>query len=72
MEPGIYIMTPEPISAAYFIKTSGQSVCLHVYHHNAARQRLGKNVTAATNTRNNTIFEHIVFYAVLVASEESR
>jgi hypothetical protein len=27
----MYIMAPEPISAAYFINPSHQSVCLHVY-----------------------------------------
>jgi hypothetical protein len=34
----------EPISKAYFVN---QSVCLYVY---VVRQRLGKNVTTATNT----------------------
>jgi hypothetical protein len=40
----------QPISTAYFINPSHQSVCLHVYPFIVARQRLGKNVTAATNT----------------------
>jgi hypothetical protein len=46
-------MTPEPISTAYLIRVnhSHQSVCLYVYPSIVARQRLGKNVTAATNTR---------------------
>jgi hypothetical protein len=35
---------------AYFINPSRQSVCLYVYLLIAARQRLGKNVTAAMNT----------------------
>jgi hypothetical protein len=35
---------------AYFLNPSHQSVCLYVYPHIAARQRIGKNVTAATNT----------------------
>jgi hypothetical protein len=43
----VYIMTPEPISTAYFINPSHQSLCLYIY---VARQRLGKNVAAATNT----------------------
>jgi hypothetical protein len=44
MNLGMYIMSLEPISAAYFINPSHQSVCI------VARQRLGKNVTVATNT----------------------
>jgi hypothetical protein len=48
---GMHIMAPEPISTAYFINPSHQSVCLYVYPLIVARQRLGKNVTAATNTR---------------------
>jgi hypothetical protein len=43
-------MAHEPISTAYFINPSHQSVCLYVYPLIVARQRLGKNVTAATNT----------------------
>jgi hypothetical protein len=42
-------MTPEPISTAYFINPSHQTVCLHVYPPNVVRQRFGKNVNAATN-----------------------
>jgi hypothetical protein len=42
----MYIMTLEPIPMAYFIDPSHQSVCLYAY---VARQRLGKNVTAAMN-----------------------
>jgi hypothetical protein len=45
----MYIMAPEPISTAYFINPSHQSVCLYVYSPVVARQRLDKNVTAATN-----------------------
>jgi hypothetical protein len=41
-------MAPEPISTAYSINPSHQSVRLYVY---AARHQLGKNVTAATNTQ---------------------
>jgi hypothetical protein len=61
MKLGMLIMTPEHISAAYFVKPSHQSVCPNVYpaivarqrlgnNPVFARQRLGKNVTAATNT----------------------
>jgi hypothetical protein len=45
-----YITAPEPISIAYFINPSHQSVCLYVYPPIVARQQLGKNVTASTNT----------------------
>jgi hypothetical protein len=45
MKLGMHIMAPEPIWTAYFINASHQFVCLYVY---VARQRLGKNVTAAT------------------------
>jgi hypothetical protein len=47
----LYIMATEPISAVYVINSSHQSVCLYVNSDNVARQRLDKNVTAATNTR---------------------
>jgi hypothetical protein len=50
MKFGMYIMAPEPISMAYFTNPSHQSVCLYVYPPIIARQRLGKNVTAATNS----------------------
>jgi hypothetical protein len=46
----MYIMTPEPIPLAYFINPSHLSACLYVYPHIVARQRLGKNVTAAKST----------------------
>jgi hypothetical protein len=50
MKLGMYIMTPEPISMAYFINPSHQSVCLYVYPLIVAMQQLSKNVTTATNT----------------------
>jgi hypothetical protein len=50
MKLGMYIMTPKPISTAYFINSSHQFVGLYVYPLIVARQLLGKNVTAATNT----------------------
>jgi hypothetical protein len=46
MKLGKYIMALEPISTAYLINPFHQSMRLYVY---AARQQLGKNVTAATN-----------------------
>jgi hypothetical protein len=54
MKIGMYIMTPEPISTVCFINTFYQSVCLYVYSLFVARQRLGKNVAAATNTHSTT------------------
>jgi hypothetical protein len=61
MKLGVYIMDPEPISTAFFINPSHQSVCLSVYPpivtrqrlyikiHVVARQQLGINITTATN-----------------------
>jgi hypothetical protein len=39
----------EPISTAYLINPSHQSVCLYVYSSVIAKQLLGNNVTAAKN-----------------------
>jgi hypothetical protein len=50
MKLGMDIVAPKPISTAYFIILSHQSVCLYVYALIVAGQRLGKNVTAASNT----------------------
>jgi hypothetical protein len=68
MKLGICIMIPEPISAAYFINPSHQSVSIYVtllsllgngsvkcIHPFDIRQRLGKDVPAAKNTRKNRI-----------------
>jgi hypothetical protein len=44
---GMYIVAPEPISTAYLINHSHQSVCLYVYPPIVTRQQLGKNVTGA-------------------------
>jgi hypothetical protein len=43
-------MAPDPISTAYFINLSHQSVCLFVFPLIVVRQQIGENVTAATNT----------------------
>jgi hypothetical protein len=51
MKLGMYIVAPDPISTAYFINLSYHSVCLWSPHI-VARQRLGKHVPAAMNTRN--------------------
>jgi hypothetical protein len=47
----MYIVTSELISVAYFINPSHQFVCLYMYPPIVARQRLGKTITVATNTR---------------------
>jgi hypothetical protein len=47
MKLGMHIMAPEPISVAYFINPSHQSVCVSPY---IARQWLSKHVTTAMNT----------------------
>jgi hypothetical protein len=44
----MYIVAPESIATAHFTNPSHQSVRLYVY---VARERLGKDVTAATNTQ---------------------
>jgi hypothetical protein len=63
MKLGMYIMTPEHISTAYFINRSHRSI---------ARQRLGKHVPVAANTRSSgRIVGLIVFYMVRVVSNES-
>jgi hypothetical protein len=54
MKLGTHIMATEPISTAYFINPSNLSVCLYVYPLIVARQRLGRNVTAAMNTQATT------------------
>jgi hypothetical protein len=45
------IMAPEPVSMAYIVHLSHQSVCLYLYPPTVARQRLGRNFTAAPNTQ---------------------
>jgi hypothetical protein len=64
-----YIMAPEPISMAYFINPTHQSVCLYVYPPIIARQQLSRNITAAMNTHA-TINE--LLDASLSISKESR
>jgi hypothetical protein len=50
MKFGMHNFALQPISTAYFINSSNQSVPVKVYSLIVARQRLGKNVTAETNT----------------------
>jgi hypothetical protein len=49
----VYIMATEPISTAYFISPSHQSVCLYAYSSDFATQRVDKHIPATKNTRNN-------------------
>jgi hypothetical protein len=51
MKLGVNIMAPELLSTAYFIHPSDQCACQYVHPPIVARQRFGKNVTAATNTQ---------------------
>jgi hypothetical protein len=53
----MYIMAPEPISAACFINPFHQSVCLYVYPPIVAMQRLDIRVPPATNTRNKELLD---------------
>jgi hypothetical protein len=53
MKLGMYIMTTQPISEAYFIYPSHQSVCLYEYTPLVASQRLVKINRAATNAQEN-------------------
>jgi hypothetical protein len=67
----MYIIELEPISMAYFINPSHQSVCLCVYPPIIAMQRFGKHAPASTNTRNRRNVGRVVFYTVRVVSNES-
>jgi hypothetical protein len=53
MKLGMYIMAPEPISAAYFITHFHRSECLYLYPPVVARQCLGKIYRGDEYTRNN-------------------
>jgi hypothetical protein len=68
MKLGMYIMTPEPISTAYFINPSYQSVCIVL-------SLLGNGSVNTswwqTNTRNRRITGRVVFCAVCVVPKES-
>jgi hypothetical protein len=71
MKLGMYIMTSEPISVAYFTNSSHQSAC-NCIPPVVARQRLGKHVPASMNICNNKrITERVILYAIRVLSKES-
>jgi hypothetical protein len=67
----VYIMVQEPISTAYLINPSHQSVCLHVYLPVVARQRLEKHVPTATNASNDRELLDSPFSAFPVVSKEN-
>jgi hypothetical protein len=70
---GMYVMAPESILTLYFENPSHRSVFVCVYPPVVARQLFAKNVTVATNTRNNRIIvESAVFCAVRVISKDRR
>jgi hypothetical protein len=53
----MYVMAHDPISTAYLKNPFHQCVCLHVYPTIVARQQLGKNVIAATNTESELLYD---------------
>lgn len=50
MKFGMYNMAPDPISPAYFINPFHQCACLYACASFVASQRLGTNISDATNT----------------------
>jgi hypothetical protein len=85
MKLGMYIMTTEPISMAYFINVSRPSVCLYVCPSYCSKATVGyvypafrcqaaprKHVSAAKNTHSNRgIVGCVILYAIRVLSKES-
>jgi hypothetical protein len=56
MKLGMYVMAPEPISVAYLINPSRQSVCQRVYPRVSLQdKRLIRLVPVESNTRNSRI-----------------
>jgi hypothetical protein len=66
MKLGMHIMAPEPISTAYFINPTHQSMCRYVYPLIVARKRLGKDRYRGKGyIRNNRrIAGRVVSYAI--------
>jgi hypothetical protein len=60
MNLGMYVMARESISTAYFINPSHQCVCVSLRI--VARQRFGRHVPVAMNTRNNRELLETSFY----------
>jgi hypothetical protein len=65
----VYIMASEPISTAYFINPSHQSVCISPI---VARQQLVKNFTAATNTHATTEELLVASFSKLIVSYQRK
>jgi hypothetical protein len=59
MKLGMYIMAPEPISTAYYINPSHQSVCLYVYpsYHCKATARLSVSLHSVLGNGSVTTFQ---------------
>jgi hypothetical protein len=71
MKHGMYFMATEPISTAYFLNPP-ISLCVGMFIPPiVARQRLGKHVPAAKDTRNSRRIGHVIFYAVRVLPKET-
>jgi hypothetical protein len=64
----MYIMVPEPVSTAYLINSSHQSVCLYVYPAIVARPRLERYRGNEYTRNNGIIVGRVVLYAVRVVS----
>jgi hypothetical protein len=60
----MYTTASEPISTAYLINSSHQSVCLYVYIHFVATQR--QRFSGNEYVQQRKIVGHVVFYAVHV------
>jgi hypothetical protein len=69
----VYVTSSKPISKVYLIDPSHYTACLHVYHSLVARERLGNNVTAESNTfKNRRIVGRVVFYEVYAVWKKKR
>jgi hypothetical protein len=64
----MYIMAPEPISAAYLINPSHQAVPLYVYPSIVARQRQVKTAGNEYTHKNRRIVRCVVLYEIQVVS----
>jgi hypothetical protein len=69
MKFGVRTIVYERISTAYFINPSHQFLCLYEYPATFARQRLGRQFTAATNTYTNRFVGGVIFHAIHVISK---
>jgi hypothetical protein len=65
----MYIMTPEPISMAYFLNPSHQIVCLSPYRCQATDRYTCSRGNEYEKQRR--IVGHVVFFAVRVSLKES-